>query len=77
MSQCQRKNVTTRNKQSEAISYEANMHDNRQNKNLSAGCFFLDVLASEKISKKANMHKYESMLVESVTTGNKQSQQTK
>ena len=53
MSQCQWKNVTTRNKQSEAISYEANMHDNRQNKNLPTGCFFLDSLASKKISKEA------------------------
>ena len=40
------------------------MHDNRQNKNLPARCFFLHVVASEKISKKENVHKYESMSME-------------
>ena len=39
-------------------------HENKQIKNLPAGWCFLDAVASDKISKKANMHKYESMSVE-------------
>ena len=39
-------------------------HDNRQIKNLPIGWFFLDAVATDKISKKENMHKNESMSVE-------------